>query len=71
VATLCITGGGGGALAADMFAIWATCAGSIAMLMGRWLRGGEYGGGGGGDAGLNVSRPRLTCPIMEKSGYSR
>lgn len=45
VATLCI--GGGGALATDTLA---ACPWSNVMLIGRWLRGGEYGGGGNGDA---------------------
>lgn len=37
---------GAGALAADMLAGGE----SYTTLTGRWLRGGEYGGGGGGDA---------------------
>ncbi len=39
--------GGGGALATDTLA---TCAWSNTKLIGRLLRGGEYGGGGSGDA---------------------
>jgi hypothetical protein len=45
----CCMLGGGGALVAEMLAI---CCASKDILGGLWLRGGEYGGGGRGDAML-------------------
>jgi hypothetical protein len=36
-------------------------------LTGRWLRGGEYGGGGSGDAGMDVSPMMLEQPCSEIS----
>ena len=53
--------GGGGALATDTLATWVW---SNTMLIGRLLRGGEYGGGGSGEA-LSCKSKKATRGVGE------